>query len=188
MKKDHLILMPFLAIILVSGAIILILRTSQTTVSPHSQGPMNAQPANMALRGQIDRLEDQLQGDKNNHDLLVSLGNSYYDLGDPEKSIEYYEKAMAIKPASPEVLVDCGAMYRKLGDPDKAIEMFEKAIAIDSSLPQAYFNLGAVLRMEKGDLMGAAEAWNRYLELDPNPDPELKNLLENEILKAITAE
>ena len=35
------------------------------------------------------------------------------------------------------------------------------------------------------DAAGAALAWKKYLELDPNPDPQIKNLLENEINAAL---
>ncbi len=131
------------------------------------------------------QLEALLADDPDNLDILVSLGNAYYDINEPQKSIEYYERALAIKPDAPHVIVDCGAMYRQLGQADKAIELFRKAIEIDPQLPQAYFNLGAVLRMEQDAAVGGALAWKKYLELDPNPDPQIKNLLEEEINAAM---
>ncbi len=182
MKKDYLILILFLAITLISGGFIFMIKAPQPEFISQQQsiGDPGAD-----LQNQVDHLETLLADDPNNVDILVSLGNVYYDVSEPEMSIEYYERALAIKPDVPFVLVDCGAMYRKLGQADKAIELFRKAIEIDPQLPQAYFNLGAVLRMEKGDAMGAALVWKKYLELDPNPDPQIRNLIENEIKAAL---
>lgn len=180
MKKDYFILILFLAITLVSGAIIFMTKAPRPQIPSQPQGISGAD-----MKKQIDHLETLLADDPRNFDVLVSLGNAYYDINEPQKSIEYYEKALAIEPDSPHVLVDCGAMYRQLGSVDKAIEMFERAIDIDPRLPQAYFNLGAILRMEGGDAVAAALAWKKYLELDPEPDLRIKSMLEDEIESAL---
>ena len=182
MKKDHLILILFLVITMISGAVIFMIKAPQPEISSQQQ---SIAETNTDTERRINHLETLLADDPDNLDILVNLGNAYYDINEPQKSIEYYERALAIEPDAPHLLVDCGAMYRQLGQADKAIELFRKAIEIDPQLPQAYFNLGAVLRMEKGDAMGAALAWKKYLELDPNPDPQIKNLLENEIEAAM---
>jgi Flp pilus assembly protein TadD len=101
---------------------------------------------------------------------------------DPPRAIDYYERALKIRPNNPGIIVDLGAMYRQNGEPEKAIAMFQKAIELDPQLPQAHFNLGMVLRMEKDDPQGAAKAWKRYLELDPNS--QAREFLESEIEKA----
>ncbi len=182
MKKDYLILIVFLAITLVSGAVIFMIKASQPEISSQ---PQNIAEPDTDMDSRINHLETLLMDDPDNFDILVSLGNAYYDISEPQKSIEYYERALAIKPDAPHVLVDCGAMYRQLGQTDKAIELFSRAIDIDPQLPQAYFNMGAVLRMERGDSVGAALAWKKYLELDPNPDTQIKKLLEDEIKAAL---
>lgn len=182
MKKDYLILIVFLAITLISGAVIFMMKAPRPEISSQ---PQSMAEADTDMDSRINHLETLLADDPDNFDILVSLGNNYYDINEPQKSIEYYERALAIKPDAARVLVDCGAMYRQLGQADKAIELFKKAIDIDPRLPQAHFNLGAVLRMEKGDPVGAALAWKKYLELDPDPEPEIKNLLEDEIKAAL---
>lgn len=185
MKKDHLILILFLVITMISGAVIFMMKAPQPEVTTQQQ---SIAETDTDAEGQINHLETLLADDPDNFDILVILGNNYYDINEPQKSIEYYERALAIKPDAPPVLVDCGAMYRKLGQADKAVELFRKAIEIDPQLPQAYFNLGAVLRMEQGDAVGAALAWKKFLELDPDPDPQIKNLLENEINAALESQ
>ncbi len=182
MKKDHLILILFLVVTLMSGGMIWTLKTPGAEATATGQ---NLPDQSDALRVSIRQWEASLALDPQNLDLLVKLGNAYFDTNEPRRSIEYYERALEIKPDMPYVQADCGAMYRQIGQPDKAIELFRKAIELDPDLAQAYFNLGAVLRTEKNDPKGAAEAWRKYLELTPNPDPQIRELLRGEIEAAL---
>ena len=178
MKKDYVILILFLAVTIVAGGMIWVLKPPRQGVPPAAQSRTDESEA---LRASIKHWESSLATDPDNLDLLVKLGNGYYDINDPLSSIEYYERALTLNPDMPSVLVDCGVMYRQIGQPDSAIALFRKAIEYDPKLPQAYFDLGAVLRMEKDDLRGAAEAWQKYLELTPDPDPRIKEFLISEI-------
>jgi len=186
MKNEKIILLITIVILIGSGAAIYAVKSSADTSNPPQQTQMNLQAPlqNIDLANQAKQMESMLESDPENLNLLISLGNSFYDLSDADKSIEYYERALKIQPKNAMVLVDCGAMYREKGDPDKAIELFRRAINVDQNLPQAYFNLGAVLRMEKDNPKEAAAVWKRYLEIVPNPSPEVKKLLEEEIAKA----
>jgi cytochrome c-type biogenesis protein CcmH/NrfG len=184
-KKDYQILAIFLGIIVISGAIIFFgFRNTKPSSDPHAGMPpqesqMPPAPDSTQMLEQIRVLEGQLKSDPNNYEALVELGNTYYDMNNSGKAIDYYEKAQKINPNDAPVMVDLGAMYRQAGDFDKALELFNKAIQIDPKLPQAYFNLGMVLRMEKHDAAGAAKAWRKYLELDPNS--QARQFLEEQI-------
>jgi tetratricopeptide (TPR) repeat protein len=193
MKKEYQILLIFISIIALSGVMIYIimaqnvkapLQAEQSMPAQQTTDPMQMPPGpdQAKIKQQITEMEAALKNSPNDYTLLVELGNAYYDLSEPPKSIEYYEKALKIKADDASVIVDLGAMYRQSGDPDKALALFNKAITIDPKLPQAYFNLGMVLKMEKNDPKGAAKAWQKYLELDPNS--EAKQFLEDEIKKA----
>jgi tetratricopeptide (TPR) repeat protein len=185
MKKNYQILLIFLGIIIISGAIIFWLGGSSTKSKsdPHAdmskETAMPPAPDSTQLKEQLSAFENQLKTDPNNYDAIVGIGNSYYDLGNPPKAIEYYERALKARPNDALVMVDMGSMYRQMGDPDKALELFQKAISSNPNLPQAYFNLGMIYRMEKHDLQGAAKAWQKYLELDPNS--EARQFLEEQI-------
>jgi tetratricopeptide (TPR) repeat protein len=181
-KKEHLILILFVAVTAVSGVLIWILKVPEIETMASSQAMADQSEA---LREAIRQWEIDLADDPDDVDLLVKLGNGYFDINEPRKAIEYYERALKIKPDMPYVLADCGAMYRQIGRPEKAIEFFRKAIEIDPDLAQAYFNLGAVLMAEKNDPRGAARAWQKYLELTPNPDPRIRDLLMDEIEAAL---
>jgi cytochrome c-type biogenesis protein CcmH/NrfG len=184
-KKEYQILAIFLGILAISGVIIFTgSKTTKTQADPHAGMPpqenqMPPAPDSTQMLEHIKVLESQLTSDPNNYEALVGLGNTYYDMNSSAKAIEYYEKALKINPNDAPVMVDLGAMYRQAGEFDKALGLFNKAIQIDPKLPQAYFNLGMVLRMEKHDAAGAAKAWRKYLELDPNS--QARQFLEEQI-------
>jgi cytochrome c-type biogenesis protein CcmH/NrfG len=184
-KKDYQILAIFLGIMAISGVIIFTgSKTTKAPSDPHAGMPPQENqiapaPDSTQMLEQIRVLEGQLKSDPNNYEALVEMGNTYYDMSNSSKAIEYYEKAMKINPNDAPVMVDLGAMYRQAGEFDKALGLFNQAIEIDPKLPQAYFNLGMVLRMEKHDGAGAAKAWRKYLELDPNS--QARQFLEEQI-------
>ena len=188
MKKDKLYLIIFLAIILASGAVIYRFQISRSLPSDHPPISEEQSQFTVTLIKQISQLKRQLEKDPDNYDLLVRLGNNYYDLNSPTESINYYERALEIKPDSPEVIVDCGTMYRELGEVERAIEMFSRATELAPDLPQAFFNLGAVLLGEKIDPRAAAEIWQKFLSSNPGVTPELKNFFEEKIAQALEKE
>jgi tetratricopeptide (TPR) repeat protein len=78
--------------------------------------------------------------DANDFDVLVGLGNAYFDVGffgkdNPsfEKSREFYSKALAAKPADIEVRTDLGLTYflQQPSDHAAALIEFEKSLAIN---------------------------------------------------------
>jgi tetratricopeptide (TPR) repeat protein len=78
--------------------------------------------------------------DATDYDVIVGLGNTYYDIGyfgkdNPsfERSREFYSKALAKRPDDIEVRTDLGLTYFLQEPPDypTAIAEFEKSLAID---------------------------------------------------------
>jgi len=97
----------------------------------------------------------------------VGLGNLEFDSGQWENAIKYYSRALAIDPKNPDVRVDRAIAYHSSGRNDLAKS---ELLRVTREVPQhknAWLNLGVVAR-ETGDGAGAARAWERYLELDPN--------------------
>lgn len=79
--------------------------------------------------------------------LYAGIAACYCQLGEYEKSIEYYNKSLEIDPANFEAWVNLGVAYRKTGDRDKAMECYEKALEYDpennASVP-LYTSLGSI--------------------------------------------
>ena len=132
-------------------------------------------PDRVKLSRDIAQLEEIIGKDPNNYQALVQLGNDYFDLGEAQKSVDAYERAIAIKGDDPNVLTDMGIMYRQLKDFQKAIAAFRKAMAASPTHPQSRMNLGVVLMHDVGDKAGAIVAWEDYLRVAPG-DPNAENI------------
>jgi len=132
-------------------------------------------PDRIKLSRDIAQLEDIVKQDPNNYQALVQIGNDYFDLGEAQKSVDAYTRALAIKDGDPNVLTDLGVMYRQLKDFPKALAMFRKAAAASPTHPQSRMNIGVVLMHDLNDPKGAIAAWEDYLRVAPN-DPNAENI------------
>ena len=123
---------------------------------------------------------------------LVFLAENNYD-----EAIRQFERALKKKPNSAEIHNDLGAALMekaKLQNEGKfellgrANEAFSKAIELDESLTAAYFN--RALCVQALNLHHQAkEAWEKYLQLDPDSqwaEEARKNLQEIEAIKPIS--
>ncbi len=85
--------------------------------------------------------DEPLLSDKQAHSSVIgNLGLAYSDLGQVEKAIQYYEKALAIaqeigdRRGEGNALGNLGNAYSALGQVEKAIQYHEKALAIDKEI------------------------------------------------------
>ena len=138
-------------------------------------GTQEQGPDRVKLSRDIAQLEDIVKKDPRNYQALVQIGNDYFDLGEAQKSVDAYNKALAIKGDDPNVLTDMGVMYRQLKDFPKALAAFRKAAAASPTHPQSRMNIGVVLMHDLNDPKGAIAAWEDYLRVAPN-DPDAENI------------
>ncbi|WP_291272526.1 tetratricopeptide repeat protein [Geothrix sp.] len=140
-------------------------------VAPGTPGGMpGAVLPNAETQNRMARLQAMVAADPKNHDAWVSLGNDYFDTHQPQKSVEAYAKALALKPEDPNVLTDQGVMYRQLNQFDKAVANFQKAAKLDPTHVQSLFNLGVVYAHDLQKPDEATKAWNKVLVLAPNSE------------------
>jgi tetratricopeptide (TPR) repeat protein len=91
-----------------------------------------AAPAAAAASGdRVGELVRSLERDPENPEILIDLGNAYYDREDWEHAIEAYEKARRKAPKNPNLLSDLGAAHRNRGEFDLAVAFFQKARQAD---------------------------------------------------------
>jgi len=141
---------------------------------PGAALPAPQQAAGPDYSLQINELKRRLQSNPNDADLLVQLGNTYFDSNMYPESIEAYEKALALSPGNPNVLTDLGVMYRRNGQPDEAVKRFREAASISPTHQQSRMNLGIVLYYDFGDAEGAKAALRDFIRVVGN-SPEADN-------------
>lgn len=116
-----------------------------------------------ATRNLIELLKEE----PDNIVLLISLGNTYFDVGMDEEAIKVYKKALEIYPDNVSVRTDLGTSYRRMGQTDKALEEYNKSLAIDPRHSITRYNVGVVYLWDKRDYAQAITVWEELLRIDP---------------------
>lgn len=98
----------------------------------------------------------------------VQLGNMYFDAERFPDAIKWYEQAIALNPKDANVSTDLGVAYYYTNQPDRALRQFDHSLAVDARHVKTLLNVGIVRAFGKQDLQGAAQAWQRVVEIDPN--------------------
>lgn len=115
----------------------------------------------------VAELKQRLNKNGSDIEAALSLGNIYYDVGDPAQAILYYRQALDTNPDLPGVLTDMGTMFWRNNDINLAEQAFREAIAKDSSFGNAYVNLGQLLYRAKNDVAEARVVWQQLLTINP---------------------
>ena len=100
----------------------------------------------------------------------VELGNMYFDAGRFQEAAEWYEAALKIHPKDVNASTDLGIAYYYMNQPDKALAQFDKSLQIDAAHGKTLLNIGIVRAFGKSDLKGAAEAWEKLLQVAPSSE------------------
>ncbi|HET7207344.1 MAG TPA: tetratricopeptide repeat protein [Terriglobales bacterium] len=109
-------------------------------------------------------------------DYYNNLAQAEGKAGQSEEAIKAYTQAAQLDPTRAGMFYfNEGAVLTNTGKVDEAIDAFKKAIAADPNKPESYYWLGVNMLGKatlKGDKMvapeGTADAFNKYLELQPN--------------------
>ncbi len=72
----------------------------------------------------------------------AQLGVMYQALGEFDKALLAYERALIIEPSFIPALLNTADILRRIGQDEKGIEILKKAIAIDEQQPASHFALG----------------------------------------------
>lgn len=95
-----------------------------------------------------------------------NLANDYYKIGEFEKSVEHYNKALELNPDLLETYFNRGLAYTRLMQYDKALEDLTKVIELNPHLAEAYYTRGLVYEY-KQDYPRAVQDYDKALETDP---------------------
>lgn len=141
---------------------------AQATGAPQAQGP--GQPPPALDQNRVAQLEAEATADPRNAGVRAQLGNMYFDSERFEDAARWYEAALAIDPRNVNVSTDLGIVYYYTNQPDRALAQFDKSLAIDPSHSKTLLNVGVVRAWGKQDLDGAAQAWERVVQVAPDSE------------------
>jgi TolA-binding protein len=110
------------------------------------------------------------QATQNPKDATVraQLGNLYFDAERYTDSVTWYEAALAIDPKNADVSTDLGVSYYYTNQTDRALQQFARSLQINPTHTKTMLNIGMVKAFGKQDLAGAAQAWQKVVELAPD--------------------
>lgn len=105
----------------------------------------------------------------------VNLCNSYYDLGQPDKSEKCGLRAVELDSTFSLAHYNLGYVYMRKKEYAKAVHSFQKSIESDTSYAIAYFNLG-LSYYHNANYIQAEKIWEEYHKRNPNDLDVLQNL------------
>ncbi|MBR8827302.1 MAG: tetratricopeptide repeat protein [Gomphosphaeria aponina SAG 52.96 = DSM 107014] len=100
-------------------------------------------------------------------DAYTKQGHLCLRQGKVEEAINWYEKARALKPDSPNIYANIGSGYAEQKKWTEAIQWYQAAIKLNPNFAGAYRNLARVLT-QTGQERAAAECWYRALAIEPS--------------------
>ncbi len=119
----------------------------------------------------IQSFERAIELDEKQPAVLVALGQARQKLGQTQKTLEAYQKAVMINPDAA-VYQTIGNLYSELKEPEKAKESYQKAIELSAGvaptvMASTFYNM-AVGHMNAANSREAKKALESALKSDPN--------------------
>jgi tetratricopeptide (TPR) repeat protein len=116
----------------------------------------------------LNLLEESLRKNPNQLDAHSQLGYLHSKLGQFDKAVEAYEKAISIDPSNYRDSFGLAMAYIKLDQPQKAAAPLVQCTQQNPDFPDAFYNLGLVYEA-LGILDKAADAYQNFIKINPGP-------------------
>jgi len=141
--------------------------SAQSSAAQNAGGAPPPPPLDESKASSMKTIAEQ---NPNDADTRIQLGNMYFDAGRYQDAATWYEQAMKLRPKDANVSTDLGISYYYMNDPDRALAQFDKSLQIDPKHAKTLLNIGIVRAFGKQDMKGAAEVWQKILEVAPNSE------------------
>jgi len=112
-------------------------------------------------------LEEQAAGSPKDPEPRLRLANLFYDQGQWQKAVEWYQKSLELDPKNVNARTDLGTAYFNLGRPQDALAAYRKSLEIDPNHQPTIFNSIVVNLEGTRDVAAAQAAWDRLSRLNP---------------------
>jgi tetratricopeptide (TPR) repeat protein len=115
---------------------------------------------------------------------LSNLGVVYYELQEYRLAVQYYLKALEIKPDFVQALYGLAKTYMAMDRVPEAIVKLEKAVSLSPDSAILYFELAGAYALNR-DYTKAISAYHKVVELDPNSTLADRALIEAKKIKTL---
>lgn len=136
-----------------------------TTIDEHINVPPELRETFTTTQLQIYTLLQEVEGNPESANALLTLANTYFELGNYPRAATFYERYMELQPDNLDARTDLSASYFSSGKTDQAIQTVNAVLAENPEHIKANFNLGIMLWQGKGDLTAARKQFEKVLEL-----------------------
>ena len=101
-----------------------------------------------------------------------SLGELLVETGEIQQAIPYFETVLSMTPDDPAVYYNVAELYFSQREMERAIRYYNRALEVDPAYLSAYAQLGFA-QVNVGDIAAAIVAFEKYVEIAPEDDPQL---------------
>lgn len=119
--------------------------------------------------------EKTITVDPGNFEAWSRMGTIQGILRNHPLELEYYERALKVRPTEPMLVANAGRACLKMKRLDEAIAYFRTALRFDPNSVDVHLNLGAALG-RSGDPAAAIPHFERVVELEPDNNAAKENL------------
>ncbi len=120
-------------------------------------------------------LENLVTDDPENHLALNTLGKVLVILKEPEPAIEYFRKAVDVRPDFVEAIVNIAGVFYKAGDFADARTQYQRVVEYEPKNADGHFGLANVYRKTE-HFKDAIREYNDALEINPKDAQAYINL------------
>lgn len=113
-------------------------------------------------------LERQATARPDDAKVRTDLGDLYFEAQRHDLAIRWYEAAIKINRANPQVHTDLALSLFYTNEIDRALREIDAALAIDPRHLKALLSQGFIRAFGKQDLTGAVKSWEQVIAVDPS--------------------
>jgi tetratricopeptide (TPR) repeat protein len=119
----------------------------------------------------VAELMKSAQEDPTNAETLFELGETFFQAGEWQSSLDWFTKLIEVEPKNVHALTDIGTDQYNLGNVEEAKATWLKVLEIDANDAQIHYNLGFLYaNSEPQDLDAAVREWSTVIDLAPDSD------------------
>ncbi len=147
---------------------------SQQLSGPGGSAPQppaaSSQPQTQAPPLDLERaadLERQAKSRPDDAKVRADLGDLYFEAQRHDLAIPWYEAAIKVNRANPQVHTDLALSLFYTNEVDRALKQIDAALAVDPRHLKALLSQGFIRAFGKQDLPGAVKSWEQVIAVDP---------------------